>query len=102
MGKKENTSEETEAASILPQKWKCQPKAVMIALFKKRMEIEILAFRGVKPAEIVKAVGCTSDMAIWWSDRSEEVMQTSSVQSKRKSKVGPKPIFATPSTKKKL
>ena len=65
------------------------------------MEIAILASRGVKPAEIVKAVGCTFDMAIRWSDRSEEVMQTGSVQSKRKGKVGPKPIFATPSTKKK-
>ena len=70
--------------------------------FQKRMEIAILASRGVKPAEIVKAVGCTFDMAIRWSDRSEEVMQTGSVQSKRKGKVGPKPIFATPSAKKKL
>ena len=65
--------------------------------FQKRMEIAILASRGVKPAEIVKAVGCTFDMAIRWSDRSEEVMQTGSVQSKRLYKVGPKPIFAKPS-----
>ena len=65
------------------------------------MEIAILASRGVKLAEIVKAVGCTFDMAIR-SDRSQEVMQTGSVQSKRKGKVGPKPIFATPSAKKKL
>ena len=55
----------------------------------------------IKPAEIVKAVGCTFHMAIRWSDRSE-VMQTGSVQSKRKGKVGPKPIFATPSAMKKL
>ena len=50
----------------------------------KRMEIAILASRGVKPAEIVKAVGCTFVMAIRWSDRSEEVMQTVSIKSKRK------------------
>ena len=62
--------------------------------FQKRMEIAILASRGVKPAEIVKAVRCTFDMAIRWSDRSEEVMQTDLVQSKRKGKFGPKPIFA--------
>ena len=66
------------------------------------MEIVILASRGGKPADIVKAVGCTFDMAIRWSDRSEEVMQTGLVQSKRKGKVGLKPIFATPSAKKKL
>ena len=70
--------------------------------FQKQMEIAILASRGVKPAEIVKAVGCIFDMAIRWSDRSEEVMQTGSVQSKRKGKVGPKPIFATPSAKNTL
>ena len=73
--------------------------------FQKRMDIIILVSRGVKavkPTEIVKTVGCIFDMAIRWSDRSEEVMQTGSVQSKRKGKVGPKPIFATPSAKKKL
>ena len=72
----------------------------MMALFKS--ESRLLASRGFKPTEIVKAVGCTFDMAIRWSDRSEEVMQTGSVQSKRKGKVGPKPIFATPLAKKKL
>ena len=66
------------------------------------MEIAILASRGVKPAEIIKAVGCTFDMAIRWSHRSEEVTQTGSFQSKRMGKVGPKPVFATPSAKKKL
>ena len=66
------------------------------------MEIAILTSRSVKPAEIVKAVGCTFDMAIRWSDRSEEVMQIGSVQAKRMGKVGPKPVFATPSAKKKL
>ena len=70
--------------------------------FQNRMEIAILASRGVKPAEIVKTVGCTFDMAIRWSDRSEEVMQTVPLQSKRKGKVVPKPIFATPSAKRKL
>ena len=48
--------------------------------FQKRMEIAILASRGVKLAEIVKAVGFTFDMAIRWSDRSEEVMQIGSIQ----------------------
>ena len=56
--------------------------------FQKRMEIAILASRGVKPSEIVRAIGCTFDMAIRWSDRSEEVMETDSVQSKRMGKVG--------------
>ena len=67
-------------------------------------KLKMSAKRGhdVKPAEIVKAVGFTFDMAIRWSDRSEDVIQTGSVQSKRKGKVGPKPIFATPSAKKKL
>ena len=85
-----------------PKKLKMSAKRGHDGSFQKRMEIAILASRGVKPAEIVKAVGCTFDMAIRWSDRSEEVMQTDSVQSKRKGKVGPKPIFATPSAKKKL
>ena len=85
-----------------PKKLKMSAKGGHDRSFQKRMEIAILASRGVKPAEIVKAVGCTFDMAIRWSDRSEEVMQTGSVQSKRKGKVGPKPIFATPSAKKKL
>ena len=84
-----------------PKKLKMSAKGGHDGSFQKRMEIAILASRGVKPAEIVKAVGCTFDMAIRWSDRSEEVMQTDSVQSKRKGKVGPKPIFATPSAKKK-
>ena len=85
-----------------PKKLKMSAKGGHDRSFQKRMEIAILASRGVKPAEIVKAVGCTFDMAIRWSDRSEEVMQTGSVQSKRKGKVGPKLIFATPSAKKKL
>ena len=84
-----------------PKKLKMSAKGSHDHSFQKRMEIAILAYRGVKPAEIVKAVGCTFYMAIRWSDRSEEVMQTGSVQSKRKGKVGPKPIFATPSEKKK-
>ena len=85
-----------------PKKLKMSAKRGHDGSFQKRIEIAILASRGVKPAEIVKAVGCTFDMAIRWSDRSEEVMQTGSVQSKRKGKVVPKPIFTQPSAKKKL
>ena len=84
-----------------PKKLKMSAKGGHDRSFQKRMEIAILASRGVKPAEIVKAVGCTFDMAIRWSDQSEEVMQTGSVQSKRKGKEGSKSIFATPSAKKK-
>ena len=98
--KKENTSEKTERPP--PKKLNMSAKGGHDRSFQKRMEIAILASRCVKPAEIVKAVGCTFDMAIRWSDRSEEVMQTGSVQSKRKGKVGRKPIFATLSAKKKL
>ena len=85
-----------------PKKFKISAKGGHDRSFQKRMEIAILASCGFNPAEIVKVVGYTFDMAIRWSDRSEEVMQTGSVQSKRKGKVGPKPIFATPSAKKKL
>ena len=83
-----------------PKNLKMSAKGGHDRSFQKRMEIAILASRGVKPAEIVKAIGCTFDMAIRWSDQSEEVMQTGSVQSKRISKDGPKPVFATPSAKK--
>ena len=83
-----------------PKELKMPAKGGHDRSFQKRMEITILASRGVKPTEIVKAFGCTFDMAIRWSDRSEEMMQTGSVQSKRKGKVGPTPIFATPSAKK--
>ena len=72
-----------------PKKIKMSAKGCHDGSFQKRMKIAILASSGVKPAEIVKAVGCTFDMAIRWSDRSEEVMQTGSVQSKRRGKVGP-------------
>ena len=85
-----------------PKKLKMSVKGGHDRSFQKRMENAILASRCIKPAEIAKAVGCIFDMAIRWSDRSEEVMQTGSVQSKRKGKVGPKPIFATPSASKKL
>ena len=85
-----------------PKKLKISAKGGHNRSFQKRMEIAILASRGVKPAEIVKAVECTFEISIRWSDRSEEVMQTGSVQSKRKGKVGPKPIFATSSAKTKL
>ena len=84
-----------------PKKLKMSAKRGHDGSFQKRMKIAILTSRGTKPAEIVKAVGCTFGMAIRWSDRSEEVMQTGSVQSKRKGKVGPKHIFATSSAKKK-
>ena len=85
-----------------PKKLKMSAKGGHDRSFQKRMEIAILASRGVKPAEIVKAVRCTFDMAIRWSDRSEEVMQTGSVQSKRMGKVETKPISATPSASEKL
>ena len=78
--KKENTSEEIEAPP--PKKLKMSAKGGHDRSFQKRMEIAILASRGVKPDEFVKAVGCNFDMGIRWSDRSEEVMQTGSVQSK--------------------
>ena len=47
-----------------PKKLKMSAKGGHDRSFQKRMEIAILASRGVKPAEIVKAVGCTFDMAI--------------------------------------
>ena len=57
-----------------PKKLKMSAKGGHDRSFQKRMEIAILASRGVKPAEIVKAIGYTFDVAIRWSDRSEEVM----------------------------
>ena len=82
-----------------PIKVKMSAKGGHDRSFQNRMEIAILASRGVKPAEIVKAVGCTFDIAI----RSKRKgMQTGLVQSKRKGKVGPKPTLATPSAKKKF
>ena len=101
MGRKKRTQLK-KPKRLPPKKLIMSAKGGHDRSFKNRMEIAILASRGVKPAEIVKTVGCTFDMAMRWSDRSEEVMQTGSVQSKRKGKVGPKPIFATPSAKKKL
>ena len=53
--KKENTSEETEAA--LYQKLKMSAKGGHDRSFQKRMGVAILASRGVKPVEIVKAIG---------------------------------------------
>ena len=43
--------------------------------FQTRMEICVLAKRGLTPKEITKTLGCTWDMASWWSKRSEEVIQ---------------------------
>ncbi len=57
-----------------PKELKMSAKSGHDHSFQIRIEIAILASRGVKPAEIVKAVRCTFDMAIRWSDRSEEVM----------------------------
>ena len=101
MGRKKRTPVK-KPKRRLPKKLKMSAKGGHDRSFQKRMEIATLASRGVKPAEIVKAVRCTFDMAIRWSDRSEEVIQTGSVQSERKGKVGPKPIFATPWAKKTL
>ena len=47
-----------------PKKLKMSAKGGHDRSFQKRMEIAILASRGVKLAEIVKAVGCNFDMAI--------------------------------------
>ena len=101
MGRKKRTP-------VKKPKWPPSKKLKMSAKgghdrsFQKAMEIAILGSCGVKPSEMVTAVGGTFNMATGWSDRSEEVIQTGSVQSKRKGKVGPKPIFATHSAKKKL
>ena len=72
------------------------------ASFQQRMEICVLAARGASIREIVESLGCTKDMAVRWSKRSEEVMKTGSVESKRKKNVGRKPIYSTPEKKKKL
>ena len=72
------------------------------ASFQQRMEICVLAARGASIREIVESLGCTTDMAHRWSKRSEEVMKTGSVESKRKKNVGRKPIYSTPEKKKKL
>ena len=42
--------------------------------FQTRMEICVLANRGLTPKEITQTLGCTWDMASRWSKRSEEVM----------------------------
>ena len=70
--------------------------------YQTRMEIAVLANRGAKPAEIATELDVSYKMAKRWSDRSEEVMRTGSVQSKRVGNVGRKPMFATPTAKKKL
>ena len=72
------------------------------ASFQQRMEICVLAARDASIREIVESLGCTKDMAVRWSKRSEEVMKTGSVESKRKKNVGRKPIYSTPKKKKKL
>ena len=72
------------------------------ASFQQRMEICVLAARGASIREIVESLGCTKDMAVRWSKRSEEVMKTGSVESKRKKNVGRKPIYSTRKKKKKL
>ena len=70
--------------------------------FQTRMEICVLAKRGLTPTQITKTFGCTWDMTSRWSKRSEEVMQTGSVKSNREGKVGPKCIYSTPKAKGKL
>ena len=47
-----------------PKKLKISAKRGHDGSLQKRMEIAILASRGVKHADIVEAVGCTFDMAI--------------------------------------
>ena len=70
--------------------------------FQTRIKIAVFANRGATASQIAKEFDITWDMAKRWSDRSEEVMSTGSVQSKRVGKVGSKPKFATPTAKKKL
>jgi len=70
--------------------------------YQTRMEIAVLANRGATPSQIVKELGVSFDMAQRWSDRSEEVMRTGTVQSNRKGTVGRKSKFSTPTAKKKL
>ena len=72
------------------------------ASFQQRMEIRVFAARGASISEIVESLGCTKDMALRWSKRSEEVMKTGSVESKHRNNVGRKPIYETPQAKKKL
>ena len=96
---KTNTGEETNCHS--PHETK-DIKGGHDGSFQTRMEIAVLAQRGATPSQIAKTLDITWDMAKRWSDRSEEVMRTGTVQSNRKGKVGPKPKFATPTAKKKL
>ena len=45
------------------------------ASFQQRIEIWVLAARGATISEIVESLGCSKDMALRWSKRSEEVVQ---------------------------
>ena len=45
------------------------------ASFQQRMEICVLAARGASIREIVESLGCTKDMAVRWSKRSQEVQK---------------------------
>ena len=100
MAKKKRTPVKKPAATP-PTKLKVS-RGGRDASYQTRMEIAVMAQRGAPPGEIVKALGVSFDMARRWSDRSEEVMRTGSVQSKRKGVVGPKSKFSTPTAKKKL
>ena len=100
MGKRKRTP--VKKPSSTPSTQREKSKRGHDGSFQTRMEIAVLAARGFSPSDIVKSLGVTFDMAMRWSDRSEEVMRTGSVQSQRRGKVGPKPIFSTPTEKKKL
>ena len=50
--------------------------------FQTRMEICVLARRGMSPNQISKTLGCSWDMAKRWSERSEEVMKTFGLKKK--------------------
>ena len=69
-----------------PKKLKMSAKGGHDRSFQKRMEIAILPSRGVKHAEIVKTVGCTFDMAIRWTHRSEDANWLSSIKTQGQSR----------------
>ena len=65
-----------------------------------RMKICVLAAQGASIREIVESLGCTKYMAVRSSKRLEEVMKTSSVESKPKKNAGTgrKSVYSTPET----
>ena len=62
------------------------------------MKIYVLASRGASIHEIVESLGYTKDLTVCSSKRSEEVMETGSVESKPKKNAGTgrKSVYSTP------